>query len=180
MYTVNNLLAICEKPCRSDEHYSGGNNETIASIFLTIAAAKGNAQAIVQMDEKLDMPNVITYSQLHNQVQILAHRLIVDYEVKVGDVVCQCMERSFDMVIGLLAIFVAGGVYCPLNPTDPEERISTLIESTNARLVILHGSTEDVVQHINKPIKKLIFNYKDGKSAYIDALIYRIHPLLTL
>jgi acyl-CoA synthetase (AMP-forming)/AMP-acid ligase II len=182
MYILNDFLAICEKPWyltthgtqtdhssayQSDKHYSSENDETIASIFLTIAATKGDAQAIIQTDEKLNMPNVLTYSQLYNQVQMLAHRLVVDYEVKVGDVICQCMERGFDMVIGLLATFMVGGVYCPLNPTDPEERISTLIEITHTRLVLLHSSTEHVLQHVNKPIDKLTFNHKDCKSTCI-------------
>lgn len=183
MHIPNDSLTICEKSCcltthgtepensstyQSEKNYSGNNDETIASIFLTIAAANGDAQAIVQMNEKSNIPNVLTYSQLCNQVKMLAHRLVIDYEIKVGDVVCQCMERSFDMVIGLLAILMAGGVYCPLNPTDPEERISTLIESTHTRLILLHSSTEHVLQHFNKSIDKLIFIQKDCKLTYFS------------
>lgn len=186
-------MAICEKPYylttlenpiqhsstyQSDVHYSGEKDETIVSIFLTTAAAKGDAWAIIQMDEKSNTPKVLTYSQLVNQVRMLAHRLVVDYEIKVGDVVCQCMERSFDMVIGLLAILMAGGVYCPLNPTDPEERISTLIESTHTQLVLLHSSTEHVLQHVNKSIGKLVFNEKDCKSTYIDKIRFLRQEIL--
>ena len=133
-----------------------------------VASARGDALAVIQMTDNILQQNTLTYSQIYNEVQMLADRLVVEHNIKVGDVICQCMERSLDMVIGLLGIMVAGAVYCPLNPTDPKDRISFLIQSTQARLVLTHKSTEHIFQHVNDKVDKLTFNYKDCKFLNIE------------
>ena len=46
-------------------------------------------------------------------------------------------------VIGIMAIEMAGCVYCPLSPGDPEQRLHKLIEQTDCRLVLVHWMTLD-------------------------------------
>ncbi|CAF4192606.1 unnamed protein product, partial [Adineta steineri] len=53
------------------------------------------------------------------------------------------MDRSLEMVCGILAILSVGAVYCPLNPEDPPARICSLISETRGRFVLLNGSTRD-------------------------------------
>ncbi|WP_322063425.1 condensation domain-containing protein, partial [Paraburkholderia sp. J63] len=65
----------------------------------------------------------LSYGELEARANRLAHRLIalgVKPEVRVGIAV----ERSLDMVIGLLAILKAGGAYVPLDPEYPRERLA--------------------------------------------------------
>jgi surfactin family lipopeptide synthetase C len=45
-------------------------------------------------------------------------------------------------VIGILAIEMVGGVYCPLSPHDPEYRLYSLLEQTQSRLVLVHYLTK--------------------------------------
>jgi amino acid adenylation domain-containing protein len=53
-------------------------------------------------------------------------------EVRVG----VCMERSVEMVVGLLGILKAGGAYVPLDPDYPEERLKYMLADTQAALLL--------------------------------------------
>ncbi|CAF1464388.1 unnamed protein product, partial [Adineta steineri] len=83
----------------------------------------------------------LTYSELLHYVQVLSLTIVNEYHVLPGEVVCQCVERSLSMVIGIMGIEIAGGVYCPLSPRDPQHRLHGLVEQTQCRLVLAHHST---------------------------------------
>jgi amino acid adenylation domain-containing protein len=79
----------------------------------------------------------LTYRELNRRANQLAHylrKLGVGPEVRVAI----CMERSFEMVIGLLAILKAGGVYVPLDPDDPKERLAFMLEDTRVPMLLTH------------------------------------------
>ncbi|CAF4267201.1 unnamed protein product, partial [Adineta steineri] len=84
----------------------------------------------------------LTYCELLYYVQVLSLTLLNEHHVVPGEVVCQCVERSLSMVIGIMAIEMAGGVYCPLSPRDPQHRLHTLIKQTRSRLVLVHLLTK--------------------------------------
>ncbi|MFN6560834.1 MAG: amino acid adenylation domain-containing protein [Nostoc sp. ChiSLP01] len=76
----------------------------------------------------------LTYQQLNQRANQLAHHLLslgVEPEVLVGI----CVERSIEMVVGLLGILKAGGAYVPLDPSYPQERLSYML--TDSQLPIL-------------------------------------------
>ena len=91
----------------------------------------------VELDEQM-----ITYNELLFYAQTLALNLVDEHGVKEGDIICQCVERSISMVIGMMAIQLCGAVYCPLSPRDPLLRLQTLIEQTQCQLVLMHDLTE--------------------------------------
>ncbi|WP_257626954.1 non-ribosomal peptide synthetase, partial [Pseudomonas sp. Xaverov 259] len=79
--------------------------------------------------------HAISYAELNHQANRLAHALIargVGPEVRVGVAV----ERSFEMVVGLLAVLKAGGAYVPLDPQYPRERLLHMLEDSGVRLVL--------------------------------------------
>ncbi|CAF4179424.1 unnamed protein product, partial [Adineta steineri] len=84
----------------------------------------------------------LTYCELLHYVQVLSLHLINKYAVIPGEIICQCVERSLSMVIGIMAIEMSGGVYCPLSPRDPEHRLHALIQQTQSRLVLVHWLTK--------------------------------------
>ncbi|CAF4417263.1 unnamed protein product, partial [Adineta steineri] len=43
-----------------------------------------------------------------------------------------------------MAIAMAGGVYCPLSPRDPQHRLHTLVQQTSCRLVLIHWLTKNM------------------------------------
>ncbi|CAF0817778.1 unnamed protein product [Adineta steineri] len=90
----------------------------------------------VEIDEQS-----LTYCELLYYVQVLSLTLLNEYHVFPGEVVCQCVERSLSMVIGIMGIEMAGGVYCPLSPRDPQHRLHALTQQTQSRLVLVHHFT---------------------------------------
>ncbi|CAF3884876.1 unnamed protein product, partial [Adineta steineri] len=91
----------------------------------------------VELDEQS-----LTYCELLHYVQVLSLHLINKYVVAPGDVICQCVERSLSMVIGIMAIEMSGAVYCPLSPRDPQHRLHALIQQTESRFVLVHWLTK--------------------------------------
>ena len=81
----------------------------------------------------------LTYAQLDSRANQLAHALGeqgVGPDVLVG----LCVERSIEMVIGLLAILKAGGAYVPLDPEYPQERLAYMIEDSGIQLLLSQQS----------------------------------------
>src|SRR5712691_6415080 len=77
----------------------------------------------------------LIYRELNRRANRLAHylqKLGVGPEVPVG----MCMERSMEMVIGLLGILKAGGAYIPLDPTYPKARLALMVEDTRTPLLL--------------------------------------------
>ncbi|CAF4066371.1 unnamed protein product, partial [Rotaria magnacalcarata] len=58
-----------------------------------------------------------------------------------NEIICQCVERSIEMIIGQLAIVVVGACYCALSPGDPPVRLATLLTRTKANTVLVHPAT---------------------------------------
>ncbi|MFB4394994.1 MULTISPECIES: AMP-binding protein, partial [unclassified Pseudomonas] len=77
----------------------------------------------------------LSYAQLNRRANALAHELIdrgVGPEVLVG----LAVERSLEMVVGLLAILKAGGAYVPLDPAYPQDRLAYMIEDSGIALLL--------------------------------------------
>ncbi|WP_349617067.1 amino acid adenylation domain-containing protein [Azotobacter salinestris] len=77
----------------------------------------------------------LSYAELNRRANRLAHRLIalgVAPETRVGI----CVERSVEMVVGLLAILKAGGAYVPLDPDHPDERLAYMVEASGIGLLL--------------------------------------------
>ena len=79
--------------------------------------------------------NELTYRQLNEKSNQLAHYL-QEKGVKPESLVGICMERSIEMIVGLLGILKAGGAYVPIDPIYPEERIFFILEDADCGIVI--------------------------------------------
>lgn len=77
----------------------------------------------------------LSYREFNEHANMMANRLIKD-GIKVEDVVCICMERSVEMMIGIYGVLKAGAVYLPLNPDTPVERLSTIISDAHPKLIL--------------------------------------------
>jgi amino acid adenylation domain-containing protein len=88
----------------------------------------------------------ITYEALNARANRLARHLKalgVGPEVLVGLYV----ERSVDMIVGLLAVLKAGGAYVPLNPDYPRGRLRFFLEDAGVRILITHRGLEAPLPH---------------------------------
>lgn len=81
----------------------------------------------------------LSYQQLNRRANRLAHHLLA-LGVHCEDRVAICVERSFEMVIGLLAILKAGAAYVPLDPDYPAERLDTMFDDCSPAALITQGN----------------------------------------
>ena len=81
----------------------------------------------------------LTYAQLDARANQLAH-LLMAQGVQADSLVGICVERSVEMVVGLLAIHKAGGAYVPLDPEYPQERLAYMIQDSGIALLLTQGS----------------------------------------
>jgi amino acid adenylation domain-containing protein/non-ribosomal peptide synthase protein (TIGR01720 family) len=108
---------------------SHGANNRLHVLFEEQAARTPADVAVIFADQSL------TYAQLNARANRLAHRLQemnVGREVLVGI----CVERSLEMVVGLLGILKAGGAYVPLDPKYPRERLAYMLEDARASVLL--------------------------------------------
>ncbi|MFK8102506.1 MAG: amino acid adenylation domain-containing protein [Saprospiraceae bacterium] len=103
--------------------------ETLLNLFAAQVAQSRTATAIVFEEDSL------TYGALDEYSNQLAHHLR-SQGVKKESLVCICLERSVEMIIGLLAILKAGGAYVPIDPDYPAKRIQYILEDTAADFMI--------------------------------------------
>ena len=85
---------------------------------------------------------VLTYGELDGRSNQLARYLLAQ-GVQVEDRIGLCMERSLEMIVGLLGILKAGAAYVPIDPEYPKSRIDLLLDESNACLLLTQSSLID-------------------------------------
>jgi amino acid adenylation domain-containing protein len=104
-------------------------DQCLPQLFEEQVERTPDAVAVIFGDQRL------TYRELNEQANQLARylrKLGVGPEVLVGI----CIERSLEMVVGLLGIHKAGGAYVPLNPQYPMERLAFMLQDTHAPVLL--------------------------------------------
>ena len=81
----------------------------------------------------------LSYGELNAKANQLAHYLS-NLGVKAETLVGICVERSIEMVIGLLGILKAGGAYVPLDPKYPAERLSYMLDDAQVSVLLTQDS----------------------------------------
>ncbi len=84
----------------------------------------------------------LTYADLDARANQLAHHLRT-FGVGPDVVVGLCLERSLDMVVGLLGILKAGGAYLPLDPGNPVDRLAFMLSDAKSPVVVTRGDLSD-------------------------------------
>jgi amino acid adenylation domain-containing protein len=79
----------------------------------------------------------LSYSELDEKANQLARYLMHECGVGRNDLVGLCMERSLEMVIGLLAALKAGGAYVPLDPSYPQQRLAHMVQDSGVKRVLM-------------------------------------------
>ena len=116
----------------SEARFDGG--QTIVSLFEACVAEHADAIAVVAEAETL------TYRELDRRANQLAHALVelgAAADVPIGI----CLERSVEMVVGLLAILKSGSAYLPLDPSYPDARLQQMLDDAQPPVVLVHGPT---------------------------------------
>ncbi|NEP45447.1 MAG: AMP-binding protein, partial [Okeania sp. SIO2H7] len=102
----------------------------------------------------------LTYQQLNQRSNKLAHYLKtlgVGVNVKVGI----CVERSLEMVIGLLGILKAGGAYVPIDASYPAERLNYMLGDTAVPILL---TSESILEHLPEHSARMVFLDRDWRA----------------
>ena len=106
------------------------DDQFIHELFEAQARKNPTATAVVYEDTKL------SYAELNKRANQLAHFLGKKKQVKPDTLVGVYLERSLDMVVAMLGILKAGGVYVPLDPDYPEARLTYMLVDSGVNTVI--------------------------------------------
>jgi amino acid adenylation domain-containing protein len=132
----------------------------------------------------------LTYAELNYQANRLAHylqQLGVGKDILVGI----CLDRSLEMVVGLLAILKAGGAYVPIDPSYPSERIEFILQDADLKIILTQQHLRETLSSHSaqvicldteweKGIKNLSSSFSESQSNLInnstpDSLAYVIY-----
>ncbi|HBL30738.1 MAG TPA: non-ribosomal peptide synthetase, partial [Acidobacteria bacterium] len=127
------LLTLAEQMALVEESRGGAaacpGETTLHRAFEAVAAAHPKAPAVTCEGESL------TYAELNRRADVLARRLRAQGlgpEARVG----LCLERSLELVIGILGVLKSGAAYVPLDPAYPRERLDLLQEDARLHAVV--------------------------------------------
>jgi non-ribosomal peptide synthetase component F len=105
------------------------SDKCVHQLFEAQVERSPDAVAVVFEDRQL------TYRELNAKANQLAHylqKLGVKAEVLVGI----CVQRSLEMVVGLLGILKADGAYVPLDPAFPKQRLAAMLEDSQVPVLV--------------------------------------------
>ncbi|MER5706990.1 non-ribosomal peptide synthetase [Streptomyces sp. NPDC002122] len=103
--------------------------ETLHSEFVEQAVKNPEAPAVYSD------AGVLTYGELNERSRVLAERLVAD-GAGPGVPVGICVERTPDLLVGMLAILRARSCYVPLDPKYPAERLTFMVRDSGTRLLL--------------------------------------------
>lgn len=109
------------------------SDKSIHQLFEEQVQRTPDAVALVFEDEQL------TYQELNCRANSLAHYL-KSLGVRAETLVGLCVERSINMIVGLLGILKAGGAYVPLDPEYPQERLSFMLRDAQISVLLTQRS----------------------------------------
>jgi len=130
--------------------------KTIVDLFEEQVSKDADAVALCRHQRSM------TYGELNKKANQLAHYLIAN-GVKNGDNVGLLASRTFDMVIGMLAIMKAGGAYVPIDPDYPVDRQEYILQNSGVSCVIV-DSDYPLLASINRP--RVIRMRETGLNSY--------------
>jgi amino acid adenylation domain-containing protein len=96
---------------------------------------RADAVAAIFLDEQL------TYGQLNDRANRLANYLI-HVGVRPGTLVGVMLDRSLEMLIGLLAVWKAGAAYIPLDPSHPKDRLAFILSDAQVKVLVTQSDFE--------------------------------------
>ncbi|MEO8429879.1 MAG: amino acid adenylation domain-containing protein [Acidobacteriota bacterium] len=111
---------------------------TVHGLFEEQARESAGSVAVESGEESL------TYGELNERSNRVA-RYLTKRGVGREELVGLCVERSVEMVVGLLGILKAGGAYVPLDPGYPASRLEMMLKDAGARVVVTQESLMDVL-----------------------------------
>ncbi|MEM8909064.1 MAG: AMP-binding protein, partial [Bacteroidota bacterium] len=115
------------------------SHQTIVDLFDQQVAQRSEQTALYFEGASM------SYGELYHRSNQLAHYLLQQGMDKT-QLAAICVDRSFDMMVGILGILKSGAAYVPIDPQYPQERINYIIEDCGATFFITNGGHETLVE----------------------------------
>ena len=105
----------------------------------------------------------MTYRELNERANSLAYKLR-ENEVTNNTVVGILLERSFEMLISMLAVLKSGGCYIPIAPDYPKDRIEYMLEDSEATIILTSQNRRNLADKklINVKDERIYENHKEN------------------
>ena len=133
--TINSLPLITEEERQQLQHWNQTQTDypqdkTFVDLLEAQVALNPHHLALVFESQSL------TYQQLNEKANQLAHYLIQNYPIQPDTLIGICVERSSEMIIGVLGILKAGSAYVPIDPNYPRERIKFMLKDSGTSVLL--------------------------------------------
>ncbi|WP_083629583.1 non-ribosomal peptide synthetase [Tenacibaculum agarivorans] len=137
MVSEEEKLELLETFNTADVNYP--KDKTLVDLFTEQVQKTPNAIAVVYEGVE------ITYKELDKKSNQLA-RYLREKGVQPDTLVGICIDRSLEMLVGILGILKSGGAYVPVDPDYPQDRIDYILNDANINLVISNEASQKVLK----------------------------------
>ncbi|GEO12156.1 non-ribosomal peptide synthetase [Segetibacter aerophilus] len=126
----------------NDNKVAYPEDKSIVNLFEEQVSKTPFNQAVIFEEQKL------TYAELNERANHLAHYLRTK-GVREETLVPICIERSLELIVGILGILKVGGAYVPIDPKYPGHRIGFMLKDISADIILCSKNTKDNLSHIS-------------------------------
>lgn len=141
---ISEIEILSEKEKKQQLHDFNDNNyetgypkgKTLHQLFEEQVGKTADNIAVIGRSQRAGNRELtITYRQLNVKANQLA-RAIIKKGIKPGNITGLILERSMEVLIGILAVLKTGGIYLPVDPEYPGQRIRYMIEDSNCQMIL--------------------------------------------
>jgi microcystin synthetase protein McyB len=149
--------------CQWEQTPSPGNStpDSVLKMIQKQLASRGGQPAVFFRDQ------ILTYDELDQKTNALAC-ILNDLGVKSGDRIGICLNRSPEMIVGILGILKSGGAYIPLDPAYPEKRLGYILEDSGTDLVVTSKELALNLGSVNRVLIEDLTESSNSKYPAID------------
>ena len=134
---VGLLPLIATPPISPTQQLISPPEQCLHQWFEATAAKMPTAIAVCYEDREL------TYAELNQRANQLAHHLHLSREIKPDTLIGICVERSVEMVVGILGILKAGAAYVPLDPKAPPSRLAYIVRDADIKILVTQADLKE-------------------------------------
>jgi len=120
---------------QTDSNYP--QDKTLVDLFEEQVKQTPNNIALVFEEQSL------TYQELNQKANQVSHYLKQNYALEPDSLIGICVDRSLEMIIGLLGVLKAGAAYVPIDPEYPEDRIQFILEDSGIPVLLTQSFLKD-------------------------------------
>lgn len=119
-------------------------NKTFSTLFEEQVEKTPDKVALVFENKEL------TYNELNQKANSLAYYLRNTSKIQKEDLIGIMVNRSFEMIIAILAVMKVGGAYIPIDPKFPKDRIDYMLSSSHSKVLLTNKKLENKIDFHNK------------------------------